>query len=197
MKPANWKALAMLSIALSSCGAEGPRQVGAGDALAEAPGQRATVLANVADGEPREASAQGIAPAQAETLCTLLTPDEIEAAFNGAIQVVVESDRARLCRYGVVEHEGQLLLQRMDAQTYHGRKSMYSSGSYGDIEPVSIAGLGVDAYSMGDAQVEVQVDENEAFNLALTLLTRGEPPFTPEQGRAALVELAGTAAGRL
>lgn len=137
------------------------------------------------------------AATEAESLCDLLTPGEIEASFNGAIQVVVDSGTDRVCEYRIAGHEGQLLLQRMDARTYNDRKAIYSGPAYGDIAPVAVAGLGQNAYTMGDAQIEVQVNDLEAFNLALTLLTTGELPFTPQQGRSALIELAGTVAGRL
>ena len=132
-----------------------------------------------------------------QTACALLTPDEIEASFNGAIQVVVDYGTDRLCDYRVVGHEGQMLLQRMDARTYNDRKAMYSSGAYGDLDPVAVAGLGQDAYLMGDTQIEVHVGEQQAFNLGLTLLTMGELPFTPEQSKSSMVKLAGTVANRL
>src|SRR3546814_9722987 len=95
-----------------------------------------------------------------------------------------------MCGYRIVRHEGQLLLQRMDAKTYNDRKAMYSGDTYGDIEPVAVPGLGQDAYMMGDAQIEVLVSDQKGFNLAVQLFVVGELPFTPEQSRSAMVELA-------
>lgn len=132
-----------------------------------------------------------------QDICALLAPAEINAAFNGAIQVVVDSGSDRVCDYGIVGHEGQVLLQPMDAGTYDSRKTAYSQGNYGDVEPVAVPGLGRDAYLMGDSQIEVLVDDQQGFNLALQLFTVGELPFTREQSRAAMVELAGKVAGRL
>lgn len=132
-----------------------------------------------------------------QDVCALLTPAEIEAAFDGAFQVVVDSGSDRVCSYSIVGHEGELLLQPMDAWTYDGRKTAYSQGNYGDLEPVAVPGLGQDAYMMGDAQIEVLVNDQEGFNLAVQLFAVGELPFTPEQSRSAMAELAATVAQRL
>lgn len=163
--------------------------------------QQATQAALAAATTPPEAAEAAVG--EAATLCALLTAGEIEAAFGGAVQASVGDSSAgreqQMCEYRIRVpgyEEGQMLLQRMDARAYGDRKAMYSSGGYG-MEPVPVEGLGQDAYTMGDAQVEVKVSDREAFNLGFILLTRREPPVTPEQVRAAMVELAGTVAQRM
>ena len=177
-------AIASISL-LTACGGGDAGTTGpAGDAAGTA-GARAAA-----------ATEQEATTKQDATLCALLTPEEIAAAFGGTIRAAVSSDRERVCEYSIPGHEGQILLQRMEARTYEERKDMYTKGSYG-VKPTTVEGLGQDAYLMGDAQIEVRVSDEDAISVGVMLFAVGEVPFTPEQARSAVIELAGKAAGRL
>lgn len=177
-------AIASLSL-LAACSGGNAETTPAGDAAGPVAGARAAATTK------QEATAE-----RKETLCALLTPEEIAAAFGGTIQAAVSSGRDRVCEYSIPGHEGQILLQRMEAKAYDDRKRMYTTGTYGK-KPVPVEGLGQDAYTMGDAQIEVRVSDEDAISLGVMLFAAGEVPFTPEQSRAAVIELAGKAAGRL
>lgn len=171
--------LAMACSALMACGG--------GDA---GPAGRVDGAASAAP-----APAAGVTAQEERTLCALLPPEEIAAAFSGRIRVAVNSGNERLCEYRILGYEGgQIALQRMSGETYDKRKRSYAKGS---MKPSAVEGPGQDAYLVGDSQIEVKVSDSDAISLGVMLFVPGELPFTPEQARSAVIELAGRAAGRL
>ena len=130
--------------------------------------------------------------------CDLLSAEEIQLAFGGALNVQRVSGhgaRGSGCTVSLVEGEdGQLVFQAGDREAFETRKQAYESQSQLSFEPVDV---GVEGYLVNQAQV-IAVDANgRSISIGLVLFVfGGEVPVDPPGVSKGLQTLARTALSR-
>jgi len=131
--------------------------------------------------------------------CDLLSVEEIQQAFGGALTVKRVSGhggRGSSCTVSLAEGEdGQLVFQAGNREAFDARKQAYESQSQLSFEPVDV---GVEGYLVNQAQV-IAVDANgQSISIGLVIFVfGGEVPVDPAGASAGLQSLARTALSRL
>jgi hypothetical protein len=128
------------------------------------------------------------------TLCTLIPPDGVSAAFSGKLVVTgidAADDTNCLYNLGLATGEAlegaQLIVHKVQPAMYAAEKENWEGKD--NYEPLE--GLGREAHLLNHAQVNVLVDDETAIRVGLMLITMGmEPPLSPEEVRAGVIELA-------
>lgn len=145
--------------------------------------------------EPADGETNG-----AETgFCSKLSRDEIEAAFGRAVSFGTSPSRQdeNMCVYSIENDGGmrQFAFGKRRIEDLENIERNYRDSST-PFEPIE--GLGMEAFLVNEAQLEIRIDEASAVTLAATILVFGaEPPVGKEQVRAGLIELGRKLIGRL
>jgi len=131
--------------------------------------------------------------------CDLLSAEEIQQAFGGALTVKRVSGhggRGSSCTVSLVEGEdGELVFQAGNREAFDARKQAYESQSQLSFEAVDV---GVEGHIVNKAQV-IAVDANgRSISIGLILFVfGGEVPVDPAGVSTGLQSLARTALSRL
>jgi hypothetical protein len=162
----------------------------------EAPSPAASPAAVTSAAAP---AAQPAAKAAQTGDCDLVSQDEIEAAFGGALTVTRMSGRGARgssCTISIAQGmETQLVIQAGNRAAFEARKEAYQSQSRIPMVPLEI---GTEAYLVNGAQAIAVDDNDRSISVGLTLITVGAPtPITAEVAAAGVEEVTRKAFGRL
>ena len=129
-------------------------------------------------------------PAKPASLCSLISPEEIDAALGGNLPLGAPKSLKAGCEYPVqfgidgnnVTYR-KLSLGNYDAlKAYENQKGM----AFENLE-----GLGQEAFILNDAQVCVLLTDSDAILVAAQVIAFGEElPISPEALKAGLIEIA-------
>jgi hypothetical protein len=134
--------------------------------------------------------------------CDLVSQQEVEAAFDGALTVTRmfgRGARGSVCTVYIAEgtdlaegRETQIVLQAGNRAVFDARKAAYQSQS---MEPIEI---GTEAWLVNGAQVIAVRDDGGSISVGLMLMTFGTPsPVTPEAIASGVEDIARRALERL
>lgn len=127
--------------------------------------------------------------------CDLVSQQEIEEAFDGALIVKRMSGRgARGSGCTVSIDAGQIVLQAGNHAVFEARKAAYQAQA----STVPLGGIGTEAYLVNGAQVIAKGDNDRSISVGLMLMTIGTAtPVSPEGVAAGVEEIAKAAFARM
>jgi len=154
----------------------------------------------VAEQSPGKAIAQQPAPSPVyeagPKFCGKIQPTVIMAAFEFGLKLAdVSVAEESECHYNLISSgtDPAILIYRMQPIV------MYQALKESNRKTADIPNLGEEAFLLGNAQIDVKLDDEHAFEVALQIInTDGQPlMMTPEKAREGLIRFAGMLSLRL